>query len=42
MKYMVHTCNLAWKQGGVPKDCKGAIIVPLYKDKGRRDECHKA
>ncbi len=29
----------AWKKGEVPDDWKKAIIVPLYKGKGRRSEC---
>ena len=32
-------CNLAWKQGVVPGDWVKAIIVPLYKGKGSKDEC---
>ena len=32
-------CNLAWKQGTVPKDWVKAIMVPIYKGKGSKDEC---
>ena len=32
-------CNLAWKQGIVPKDWMKAIMVPIYKGKGSKDEC---
>ncbi len=28
-----------WKKGEVPDDWKKAVIVPLYKGKGRRSEC---
>ncbi len=32
-KWMVKICQVAW-EGGVP-----AIIIPVYKGKGRRGEC---
>jgi len=32
-------CNLAWKQGAVPGDWVKAIMVPIYKGKGCKDEC---
>ncbi len=32
-------CEQAWKRGEVPDDWKKAIIVPLYKGKGSRNEC---
>ncbi len=39
--WMVWICNLAWEQGKVPEDWRRAIIVPLYKGKGNREECKK-
>ncbi len=35
---MLLICERAWKKGEVPDDWKKAIIVPLYKGKGR-GEC---
>ncbi len=34
---MVKICQVAW-EGGVPADWTKAIIVPIYKGKGRRGE----
>ena len=31
--------NMAFKSGVVPEDWKSTVIVPLYKDKGKRTEC---
>ena len=32
-------CNRAFENGIVPEDCRSAVIVPLYKGKGERNEC---
>ena len=32
-------CNMVFESGGVPKDWRSAVIVPLYKGKGERTEC---
>ncbi len=37
---MMWICNLAWEQSEVPEDWRKAIIVPLYKGKGNREECN--
>ncbi len=34
----VKICQVAW-EGGMPADWTKAIIVPVYKGKGRRGEC---
>ncbi len=36
--WMMWICNLAWEQSKIPEDCRKAIIVPLYKGKGNREE----
>ncbi len=38
--WMVWICNLALEQGRVPEAWSKAIIVPLYKGKGKREECN--
>ncbi len=38
--WMMWICNLAWKQSKVPEDWRKAIVVPLYKGKGNREECN--
>ncbi len=35
---MVWIYNLAWAQSEVPEDWRKAIIVSLYKGKGKREE----
>jgi len=37
--WMHKICDLAWKEGRVPSDWTKAIIVPVYKGKGSRNEC---
>ena len=32
-------CKMAFESGFVPEDWISAVIVPLYKDKGKRNEC---
>ncbi len=32
--------NLAWEQSKVLEDWRKAIIVPMYKGKGKREECN--
>ena len=39
VEWMLHICNLAWKQGVVPEEWMKAIIIPIYKGKGNRDMC---
>ncbi len=36
--WMMWICSLAWEQNEVPEDWRKAIIVPLYKGKGNREE----
>ena len=31
--------NMVFESGGVPEDWKSAVIVPLYKGNGERNEC---
>lgn len=33
--------NLGWEQGEVLEDWRKALVVLLYKGKGRRDECNR-
>ncbi len=37
--WMMWICNLEWEESKVPEDCRKAVIVPLYKGKGKREEC---
>ncbi len=30
----------SWRLGEVPDECKKAVIVPLHKGKGYKDECN--
>ncbi len=39
VEWILLICERAWKRGEVPDDWKKAIIVPLYKSKGNRNEC---
>ena len=32
-------CNMAFESSVVPEDWRSAVIVPLYKAKGKRTEC---
>ena len=32
-------CNMAFKSGVVPEDWRFAVIIPLYKGKGKKYEC---
>ena len=32
-------CNIAFENGVVPEDWRSAVIVPLCKGKGQRNEC---
>ncbi len=38
--WMMWICNLAWEQSKVPEDWREAIIVSIYKGKGKREECN--
>ncbi len=39
VEWMSVICDLAWRQGEIPDEWKNAVIVPLYKGKGNKDEC---
>ena len=36
---MLRLCELAWETESVPQDWMKAVIVPLYKGKGSKEEC---
>lgn len=36
---MHRLCKLAWEKESVPEDWRKAVIVPLYKGKGSKEEC---
>ncbi len=38
--WMMWICSLVWEQNKVPEDWRKAIILPLYKGKGKREECN--
>ncbi len=38
--WMMQICNLAREQSKVPEDWRKVIIVPLYKGKGKKEECN--
>ncbi len=38
--WMIWIYNIAWEQSKIPEDWGKAIIVPLYKGKGNREECN--
>ncbi len=40
VEWMMMICDLAWRQGEVPDKWRKAIIVPLHKGKGNKDECN--
>ncbi len=40
VEWMTMICDLAWRQGVVPDEWKKAVIVPLHKGKGNKDECN--
>ena len=38
--WILRLCNMAFEGGGgVPKDWRSAVIVPLFKGKGKRKKC---
>ena len=37
--YIWRLCNMAFENGVVPEHWRSAVIVPLYKGKGKRNEC---
>ncbi len=39
IEWMLRICVMAWEEGRVPGDWTKAIIVPVYKGKGSRNEC---
>ena len=39
IEWMHKICGMAWEEGRVPGDWTKAIIVPVYKGKGSRNEC---
>ena len=34
MNWVRSLCNMVYERGGVPKDWRSAVIVPLYKNRG--------
>ncbi len=36
---MLRVCPKAWEVGRVPDDWRKAMIVPIYKGKGSKEEC---
>ncbi len=40
VEWMTMICDLAWRQGEVPGRLKKAVIMPLHKGKGSKDECN--
>ncbi len=40
VEWLTMTCCLAWRQGEVSDEWKKAVIVPLHKGKGNKDECN--
>lgn len=38
--WMFWICDLAWRSGEVPEEWREAVIVPLYKGKGCRNDCN--
>ncbi len=38
-KWMVKICQVSWDGGVVPADWTKAVIVPVYKGKGRTGDC---
>ena len=39
-EWMFWLCDLAWKQREVPDEWRKAVIVPLHKGKGSKNECN--
>ena len=39
LKWLVRLLNVSFNMGVVPKDWRGACIMPLYKGKGDKYEC---
>ncbi len=40
IKWLTIICDLAWRQEEVPYELKKAVIVPLHKGKGNKDDCN--
>ena len=39
IEWMHRVCQMAWEEGRVPDDWTKAVIIPVYKGKGDRNEC---
>ena len=39
VKWLVRVFNICWDKRVVPEDWQNACVVPLYKGKGKKDEC---
>ena len=39
LEWLVRLLNISFDMGVVPKDWRGACIVPLYKGKGEKCDC---
>ena len=39
MDWIWRLCNISFESGVVPEDKRSAVIVPLCKGKGERNEC---
>ncbi len=42
VEWKVWICNLSWEPSKVLEDWRKAIIVPLYKGKGNKEECNNS
>ena len=38
--WILRLCNMGFENGIVPEDWRSAVVVPLYKSKGERNECN--
>ena len=39
VNWILRLCNMAFESGGVPEHWRSAVIVPLYKVRGEKNEC---
>ena len=40
VEWLTTICRSAWEQGNIPEDWRKGIILPFYKGKGSRHDCH--
>ncbi len=40
VEWLTMICDMTWRQGEVPDEWKKAVMVPLHKGKGNKDECN--